>query len=457
MKVFFLYLPFLLAYTLSANPNVSFWISWFGSISLIYLVVVGVLKPNSDKGTWLDYPLRPLYVPHFIFAGYMSLSSIFYFLSLYGYEYFEKVNQVASLLVIERAAMAQSLYYLGHAGLLHGLLLTSNYSKPRVMVKTKSITDFSLKLALVFTIFNVMLSFFPQLAQLIERMSKLSAVAASIALALAIPERKTSGLIIALIIFGFNLLQAILSGWKESILIPIILLGAFLVPVYRFKIVLLGVPLIVFLIFLLPTFNGVFRANAWDRGVNRQLALQIALDALQKQEGIRETNWEFLTGRFSEINIFCKYIENVPKHRPFYGTQIINQGLQSLIPRIILPNKGNTEEIVMKRVWENGVVSSVSKVSAKPQIVVDGYLSFGFLGAWMFCLFVGITAARISVLAEQLFGGYFLGTGLMFSGLFNVYWRGNCFEFMLNNIVWSFVVMIVLYFLFLTMGVIKKV
>lgn len=455
MRSIILYLPFVVAWAFLANPEMAFWIAWSGSLLLFVLVLSGILRPAGYTSSWLDHPLRPLFIPHFIFAGYMALSSVFYFWSLSGYEYFNKIRPSALLEQFEQAAQAQVLYYLGHAALVHGLLAGSRYVPSLVRLKFNSIAAFSLKLAIAFAIVNFVLRYFPQLSQFSERITTLSTVSAAIALALAIPERQTSSLLGALFIFGFNLLQAALSGWKENILVLFILLGSFLLPVYRVKILLLGVPLLLLLLFVLPTFNAVFRANAWDKGVEQEEALRIAIDAVQSGENTRETNWAFLVNRFSEINIFTKYLKSVPERIPFYGTQIIEQSIANLFPRLLYPNKPITEDLVMTRVRDNKIIQGyTTNVSAKPQIVVDGYLSFGLFGAWLFCFIVGWSAARISVVAEQLFGGYFLGTGIIFSSLFNVYWRGNCLEFFLNTVVWSMVMMMLIYYIFQMTGVI---
>ena len=155
MKYLIIYIPFIFAWVSLDNPAVSFWISWSASLLLIIWVLNGYLKPIGYETSWMDHPLRPLFIPHFIFAGYMALTSVFYFLSLSGYVYFEKINSEANPALFERAAYAQFLYYLGHAGFLHGLLLYSHYPLPKMKVKAKSITEFSLKLAIIFTIINI--------------------------------------------------------------------------------------------------------------------------------------------------------------------------------------------------------------------------------------------------------------------------------------------------------------
>jgi len=57
----------------------------------------------------------------------------------------------------------------------------------------------------------------------------------------------------------------------------------------------------------------------------------------------------------------------------------------------------------------------------------------------------GAIAQLISMKAEELFGGYLLGTALIFSGLFQIFWRGLSFEFIINVVFWSFVTMLVIF------------
>ncbi|MDX2067872.1 MAG: hypothetical protein SFV55_05570 [Haliscomenobacter sp.] len=458
MKYLLIYIPFVFAWGLLDNPSVSYWTSWSSSVLLIIGVLNGYLKPKGYNTSWKDHPLRPIFIPHFIFAGYLAISSIFYFWSLYGYVYFEKINPEANPIFFERAAYAQSLYYLGHAGFLHGSLIFSRYSPPAMKAKVNSITGFCLKLAISFTIINIGLSFFPQLGQLREKAANISSVTAAIALALAVPERKLLGLVLALAFFAVNLIQVLLSGWKESVLVLFILLGAFLMPIYKNKIIILGLPFLLFLLFLLPTYVNEFRVNAWEQGAAKEEAFKSAFNALKQNNNVIKTNWGFLTNRLSEISMFTIYLSNVPSKIPFYRFQIVIQGLEAIVPRVIVPDKMITEELVMKRVRENGIVSYNNiRISAKPPIIVDGYISFGIFGAWIFCFLLGWSSATISVLAENLFGGYILGTGVFFTGLFDIYWRGNCFEFLINTIFWSLMLMLFIFILLYSFGVLKKV
>jgi hypothetical protein len=111
----------------------------------------------------------------------------------------------------------------------------------------------------------------------------------------------------------------------------------------------------------------------------------------------------------------------------------------------------------MERVYEAGVVNRLSKVSAKPAFVVDAYLSGGAFGIFL-CLFAyGAVAQLIALKAERLFGGYILGTALIFSGLFQIMWRGISFEFIINTVFWSYISMLIIHKILTATNILQKI
>lgn len=113
--------------------------------------------------------------------------------------------------------------------------------------------------------------------------------------------------------------------------------------------------------------------------------------------------------------------------------------------------------MIMERVYNAGVVNRHSIVSAKPPFVVDTYLSGGILGVFLSLLIYGSLTQLISIKAEKLFGGYLLGTALIYSGLFQIFWRGISFEFMTNAIFWSYITMLIISKIFRSMGIVKEI
>ena len=155
--------------------------------------------------------------------------------------------------------------------------------------------------------------------------------------------------------------------------------------------------------------------------------------------------------------MFTQYVKTTPFPIDYYGFTLIEQSLTVIVPRIFWSDKPITEDMVMERVFNAGVVERGTRASAKPPLITDGYLSGGIPGVFLTLLIYGMMAQWISIYAEKLFGGYLLGSALMFSGLFQIFWRGLSFEFIINSVFWSFFTMVVIYFIFKMLGIIKKV
>ena len=461
MRYLILYIPFVLSLALSGSPELAYWTAWAGSWYILVLVFSGAIKRHPERKPWGQQVLRPLYLPHAIFAGYMALSSVFYFLQAKGYVYFTKVGDGQEPEAFVLISYAQQLYLLGHAGLVHGLLLASRYKPSKYYLKFKSYSGGALTLAIGGIVLVTLLKTVPGMGQFAVKFDDLSLVASVVAVALVLPERKWKYSLLALFLFGLNLYQSALSGFKEAVLIPVIILAALLYPQYKRLVLLAGPAAVIALIFVLPFFTSYIRKESWEGGKQADQAATEALENLQETTAgeLVDNNWAFLTDRFSEISLFVKYIDNVPENRPFYNWQLLEQGLENIVPNALYPGKPLAEEVVMQRALDNGIIEwySLEKVSTKPQLVVDGYLSFGEFGAWAFLFIAGLLSAFASVLAERWFGGYLWGTGLVYTGFFLIFWRGNCIEFMSNTVFWSFVLMGLLFVALRWVGLVKKI
>lgn len=459
MKYIILYVPFLVASALSFTPELSYFTAWGGSFLIFFLSLSGVLKPLPNDLPFSAQFMRPLILTQIIFASYMAVTSIFHFLDSIGFYYFTFTGLREPDYYIALLAQCQCYYVLAHAAYVHGLLIMMNYEKnPKWQVKMKSVSGFMLKLAIFFTIVAFVIQFVPGMAQFRIKLGGLAFVASVIALAFALPERKTSMTLVTGALFASNMLNAFVSGWKEEIIVPLIILGVFLFPYYKWSVIsIFPVVFALFFIFV-PTYNQIVRGLSWSGQMNGEQAAAIAIDAIEKGEvNLAKHNWVFLTGRLSEIGMFTDYVMGIPRLRDFYGMQIANQAMLSIVPRILYPSKPVTEKMVMERVIAAGVVSSESIVSAKPPMVTDAYLSAGPFGIFLFMFFLGTLVSWISVTAEKLFGGYLLGSGLVYTSLFPILWRGNCFEFLANSVFWSIILMFVLFQLGRKQGIIQPV
>ncbi|MDB5150598.1 MAG: hypothetical protein JWQ57_4618 [Mucilaginibacter sp.] len=457
-----LYIPWALALLLKGDPELSYLIAWLGSFLIFYLTLTGWVHPLPKDRSYAQQLMRPIFLVQIIFAGYMCSTSIFYFFNVLGYEDFHKISE--SFLVdqekLELTAQCQRYYCLGHAAFVSGILMFMNYpEKQKYHVEKDKIAN----LLFVTAFISLPVSFFilriPGLSQFAVQLSSLSFIAGTLALAFAIPLKKIWNTLICLILYFFNFYQALVSGFKEPIIISILVLGVFLYPSYKKLVTVTFVPLLILLFIFLPTYNRIFRENAWSGDTGNDEATQLALDAALNKgsSSVDNSNWGFLAFRLSEIDMFTTFAQSTPDKVDFYGTELLKQSAIALIPRIFWSSKPITEALVMERVYNAGVVNRGSTVSAKPAFIVDAYLSFGGIGVFIFLFLYGATAQLISIKAEKLFGGYILGTALIFSGLFQIMWRGLSFEFLINTVFWSYITMLIIHKILVATDVLKPV
>lgn len=457
-----LFIPWTLATFLKHDAAASYLIAWLGSFFIFYVTFTGKIKPLPADRNISEQLMRPIFLVQIIFAGYMCTTSIFYFFSEIGYDNFQKeaISYIVDQHQLALTAQCQRYYCLGHASLVSGILIFMNYPvKRKYYIEVQKLANLLLMAAILTFPVSEIFQRVPGLIQFYFQFNSLSFIAGTLALAFAIPMRIPRNIIISLVIYFFNFYQAFVSGYKEPIILSVLVLGIFLYPSYKKMVILVFIPALLALFFLLPTFNTVFRQNAWAGGEDAHVATQEALDAALNTDNSdqKETNWDFLTLRLSEIDMFTKYVATTPKNIDYYYGTIPLQGAEAIIPRVFWPSKPNTEDMIMERVYAAGVTSRNSSVSAKPAFVVDAYLSFGPFGVFLFLLVYGAVAQSISIKAEELFGGYILGTALIFSGLFQIMWRGGSFEFLINTVFWSYISMLVIAKILRTYNIVKKI
>jgi len=444
-----LYIPWLLSVLLSSTPNLSYLIAWLGSFFIFYISLSGKIKPLPDDLSISQQLMRPIILVQIIFAGYMCCTSIFYYLSVIGYDNFHANNNfyLVDQAKLSLTAQCQRYYCLGHASLTTGILLFMNYpSQKKYHVEKGRIANLLLIIALISLPVSILFLEVPGLSQFYFQFSALSVMAGTLALAFAIPLKNIRNTLICLFLYLSNFYQALLSGYKEPIILSILVLGLLLYPSYKKIVLIIFVPALLIVFAFLPTYNHIFRENAWSDDVDASEASQIALDAaLDQTDGQNETNWDFLIYRLSEIDMFTKFAQSTPSQINFYGFQLLKQSVIAIVPRVFWPSKPNTEDLIMERVYNAGVIYRGSQVSAKPAFIVDAYLSGGVFGIFISLFIYGAAAQIISIKAEELFGGYTLGTALIFSGLFQIFWRGMSFEFIVNSVFWSYISMLIIF------------
>ncbi len=458
-----LYLPYLVSVAFRSLPHTSYLIAWLGSFFIFFVCFKGFIKKLPDDLPLFEQLLRPIFFLQIVFAGYMACTSIFYYVNALGYEYITYIGNrnFISGDIYKSIALCQRYYVLGHAALAHGLIAAMKYpQETKYRMYAPSMSNLLLGISVICLPLGYLFSKIGSLSQFSVQLNGLSFVAGTIALAFAIRENKRVNLWAASGLFGLNMLSALGSGFKEPIIMCVLLLGIFLLPIYGKKVLPVLFSVLLMLFFVLPTFIGNFRklsSEGTDAATARDKSLDRIINNDNLVEDLQEDNWAFLTGRISEISMFMKYTESTPYFIPYYKTSLITNAVQTIIPRFFWPGKPDIEQMVMDRVYAANVVDRQSVVSAKPAFIVDCYLSYGGIGIWIGLFLYGFIAQHLSALAERMFAGYFMGTAVMFAGLFQILWRGNSMEFLVSAIFWSLITMIIFQKIFKARGILYEV
>ncbi len=453
-----LFFPWLLAMLFNPYPVTSYFISWLGSIFIFYISLTGKLKPIPTDRSIPAQLMRPIFLAQIIFAGFMCLTSIFYLFNTLGYEDFKKINDyyLVDQEKLKYVAQCQRYYCLAHASFVSGILIFMRYPVVhRYKVDKSKIPNLLFVFAIITLPVSVAFKYLPGLSQFYYQLNSLSFIAGTLALAYAIPLQKVNNTLICIALYLFNFYQSLISGYKEPIIISVLVLGIFLYPNYKRQVIFTFVPLLFTLFMLLPAYNRAFRQSAWAEGTTNEDASKVALKAVVS--GDDDSNWEFFVYRLSEIEMFTLFVKSTPDKIGYYGLQLVKQSFMAIIPRALWPSKPVTEEMIMERVYDANVIYRGADVSAKPAFVVDAYLSGGSLGIFISLFLYGAIAQLISIKAEQLFGGYILGSALIFTGLFQILWRGLSFEFLINSVFWSYITMLIILKIFKLYKILEEV
>jgi len=380
--------------------------------------------------------------------------------------YLEKVEEVVfshNNQTLTLIAYCQRLSVLAHAALVTGILLYQNkhlvnrpqYSPPISNQKK----DWIITICIISFFLSLAMEAIPGLYQFSIGLYNVAIFSGALILVRGIREQNTKYLLIGGGLFAANFIKATLSGYKEHILINFIILACLLYPYYRRLVLAISIPTFVFLFYVLPTYANVIRSQAWFGEASAEDARSAALDAVltTDPETLKENNWVFLTDRLSEIGMFKDFVYSTPDKIPYYGFDILKNAITVLIPRVVWPDKPITELVAMERVYNAGVIETGAEVSAKTRPIVDGYLSAGSLGVFIYMLLLGLISQALCNKCENLFGGYETGCVVFYNGFFQILWRGETTEFMLNSVFWSFIMMLMVFQLLKSVQILKKV
>lgn len=402
-----------------ADPGVSIACSLAGSVFVASVAQTNWFRQSGEALSVTHYLLRPVTMFHLLFLVFNVLGGGAFALNAAGYS---PLGVNADSAQIELIVIAECMRFMliGHTSVTVGMkLIGFRYSKPKYA--TPSIPPYTLIIISVISlIVGTALSALPALFQIGQKFLGISAGSILVEIILCIKHRRANNLKLAAGMLGANLLSQSLSGWKGLVLWTMITLGVMLYPLRPKFVILGGSSFILFWIMFFHPFGLALRPLLWYEGVERDKAVEISIDkALNMSlEERMENAWRMLTSRANELYQFSKYVEYVPARHSYYNFEILNDAMLSLIPRVLWPEKPDMEKLSMQRVYEADIVSVESIVSAKSNFYQDGYLSGGEFGIILSCLIFGMLVMLISRTCEWLFGGYEIGTCLIYTSLF---------------------------------------
>ena len=419
LRLAILFLPSLVGLLWRDSPGVSIVWSIAGSFFIAAVAQTEWFKQSGEYVPLTHRLLRPSFMYHFFFLGYHVVGAGFNSLDLAGYSIWGKVTGPSEY-DLSLNADAQALMLLAHASVTAGMKLASlRYQPPKYVIA--SLPPYRLLvLSLICLPLGTVLSFVPALYNFSDKVLQIASMAVLVEFTFAIAHGRAKNAGWALSLLCFNLFSQMVSGWKGLVLWTIITLGALLYPLMPRRVLFGGVGFVLFWALYFHPFGLALRPLLWQEGVDRDEAVEYSMEQainMSLPERLDEV-WTMMARRVNDLYQFRKYLEFVPNVRPYFGLDLVLQAHVALVPRFLWPEKPDMERLSMQVVYDAGVVAESSVVSAKSNYYQDAYLSFGWIGVILASLLLGFAATFVSRLCEQLFGGYEVGTCLVFTGLF---------------------------------------
>ena len=264
VKFLSLFLPLLLSYFLKSDPINSYIAAWVGSFVLFVLSFSGFIAPLPDDLSFAEQMMRPVIIIQIIFCGFNFCTSIFYFLDALGMQDFKWIpNYYVDIKKILKIAGAQRYYLLGHISLLLGMYSRS-INKQKLKYKVREDMNWSTFLvgftALVF-ITSFITKFIAGLSQIAQQLTNLCLLSGTYAFCYALTKKDRNLIFLSSFFYVYNFFNTLTSGFKEPIIISILLMCVFMYPYYKKTVTFLALPLIYVCFFIVPIYVQAFRQS----------------------------------------------------------------------------------------------------------------------------------------------------------------------------------------------------
>jgi hypothetical protein len=419
-RIFVIFLPVTIGLLWLEEPGLSITWSLIGSVAIAVIAQTRWFRQPGDRIAITARLLRPQSMFHLLFVAYHIVGGAAYALDSAGYSMLTSGTTLSIHIDLTTIAECQRLMLLAHASVTVGMKLVGfRYSNPRYVIA--AVPGYALlAVSLLASLSGNFFLSFESFRHFGYKLLDISAAALLVEIAFSIRYKRRSNLIMAVALLGLTLVNQAVSGWKGLTLWTMITLCALLYPLMSKRIIVIGAAFAIFWALFLHPFGLALRPLLWYQGVDRDKAVEISMDkALNMSMDERLSGvWTMMVSRANDLSQFGKYVKYVPERHDYYGSDLAEEAMVALVPRVIWPSKPDLEKVAMKRVYDAGVVSRESIVSAKSNFFQDSYLSGGLFGVFVSSLIFGVLAMLLSRMCETLFGGYEIGTCFVFTGLF---------------------------------------
>jgi hypothetical protein len=448
-RILILFLPSLFGLLWQSAPEIFMVWALTGSYFIATITQTQWFRQTDGSVPLTHRLLAPSFSFHLYFISLHVVGGGFYFLDAIGFSYWQRVG-ASSEFEMPLIAKAQGLMLLAHASVTVGMKLAGSKAD-RPWFQMSNIPPYGLTiLSITLIIAGLVAKSFAGLQSLSFLLMQVASSAVIVELTFAVVQRELKCIVLSSILLVFNLLSLSRSGWKSPILWLMLSLCAMLYPLNPRRVLLVACGFgLVWLLYFYP-FTMALRPLVWQSETDEKTAIEISLETALRMSLKERVDlvWDILVIRANELYQFKKYLAWVPARHPYFGLDLVKEAALGLVPRVIWPEKPQLEPIVMQRVYEAGIVSETAVVSAKPNLYQDAYLSWDWIAIILFSGMFGFVFMLLNRMAERLFGGYEIGTCLIFTALFGDSFRSAPnLLFLVGSTSLSFLVMVLLFLL----------
>lgn len=208
----------------------------------------------------------------------------------------------------------------------------------------------------------------------------------------------------SVIVIFIELVSGFLAGMFHDAIMWVIFFGLFYIYAIKpsFKIKMIGVVTVIFLILFIQAVKFTYREQVWRGNSEASLATvaEIGSTKASTEQLLGEDNLLGTLNRGNQAWIFASTVDNMDRKQTFQGLGNVNKYLEAaLLPRFLAPDKltsGNRE--IFNQFSGHTINEGTSMGLA---IFADGYIAYGTWGVYIFGFVLGLIFSLTFKLVER--------------------------------------------------------